>query len=273
MPSMTPNEPMHLIVIGASAGGIEALGDVLGGLPRDFPAPIVIAQHIDPGRPSHLPEILDRRGALQVQLITGCDELRPGMVFVVPPNRDVEVTNDHVMLREDGAGRPKPSVNRLFSSAAGIFGEALIAVVLSGTGSDGAVGARAVKEQGGMVIIQNPSTAKYSGMPASLSPSIVDIVADADRIGPLLNDLVSGTYVAAPPKSDRQLQPLLEKMRERAGIDFSMYKMATIQRRLKRRMAVTETRTLAEYAAYLETHPEEYDRLVSAFLIKVTEFF
>src|SRR5438093_10215980 len=188
----------QLVVIGASAGGVEALSALVETLPKSFPAPIVVAQHLDPSRVSHLREILARTSPLPVRTVTDREPLAPGQVYVVPADRHVEITDHAVEVHADGAGapeRPKPSIDLLFASAARAFGEHLYAAILSGTGSDGADGARLVKEAGGTVIIQNPQPAHFPGMPLSLAPTTVDIVADLEMIGPLLGDLLTGAYV------------------------------------------------------------------------------
>jgi two-component system CheB/CheR fusion protein len=262
-----------LVVVGSSAGGIEALSTLVATLPADFPVPLVLAQHLDPRYPSHLGDILARRGPLPVHTVTDAEQLTPGTVYVAPADRDVEITDHEVRLRADSRRRPKPSVDRLLTSAAQVYGERLIAVILTGTGSDGASGAHAVKAAGGMVIIENPATAAYPGMPESLASTTVDLVADLERIGPLLNDLVSGTVVPTQPDAEESLRALLAQVRDRNGIDFSQYKRPTILRRLQRRMAATGTLDLPDYLRYLERHPEEYSRLIASFLIHVTEFF
>jgi two-component system CheB/CheR fusion protein len=146
-------------------------------------------------------------------------------------------------------------------------------VILTGFGSDGADGARRVKELGGTVVIQNPKTASHPEMPLSLAPTTVDIVAELEAIGPLLAELLTGTYTAVEPDDDRRLRSLLEQVRARSGIDFSSYKEPTIRRRLQRRMMDTNTATLEDYVRFVRRHPEEYDRLANSFLIKVTDFF
>ncbi len=261
-----------LIVVGSSAGGIEALTTLVGTLHTPFPAPIVIAQHLDPTRPSHLGEILARRTALPVLTVADHAILQAGTIYVVPANRHVQITDHDMTVLPDGAGRPKPSIDLLLSSAATVYGEQLIAVILTGTGSDGAVGGRAVHEAGGTVVIQNPATAAYPGMPSSLAPQTVDIVADLPQIGPILHDLLAGTAVPAAPEAIHNLDSLLEQVREYSGIDFHAYKPATILRRLQRRVTATQCRDLADYTVYLQNHSEEVGRLVSSFLIKVTEF-
>lgn len=265
----------QLVVVGSSAGGIDALSTLVATLPADFPTPIVLAQHLDPHRPSHLAEILARRSTLPVRTAAEHQALplEPGVIYVVPANRHVEFNERELFLHADLSGRPKPSVDLVLTTAAETFGERLIAVILTGTGSDGAAGAHAVKRAGGTVIIQNPATAAYPDMPRSLAPITVDIVAELEQVGSLLTELVRGGEAPAPPDEARELAAFLDRMRERSGIDFTTYKQPTIRRRLQRRIVATGAANLAEYERYLETHPEEYQHLVSSFLIKVTEFF
>jgi two-component system CheB/CheR fusion protein len=262
----------HLVVVGASAGGVESLSVLLGSIPATFPAPILIAQHLSPSRRSSLREILERRSPLEVVLLEDTAELKPGTVYVVPPNHNIAVTDHEASVFVDGEG-PNPSIDLLFTSAARVFGENLIAVVLSGTGSDGAMGARDVKYAGGTVVIQDPETAAYPGMPLSLAPSVVDIVASRENIGEILGSLINGQALLPPPTRDPHLRSLLEELREQSGIDFTSYKEPTIQRRLQRRMLAVGQRTTEDYARYVADHPEERVRLVTSFLVKVTEFF
>ena len=150
----------QLVVIGASAGGVEALSTLVSTLPSKFQAPIVIAQHLDPSRLSHLKDILGRRASLPVRSVENREELQGGVIYVVPADHHVEIGDHAVTVKsEPGRARPSPSIDRLLESAADAFGEQLIAVILTGLGSDGAEGARRVKELGGTVVIQNPQTA------------------------------------------------------------------------------------------------------------------
>lgn len=265
----------QLVVIGASAGGIDALLELVGGLAEDFPAPIVIAQHLDPRRPSHLAEILQRRSRNPVFTVEQATHLSAGRIFVVPSNRNVEIGDHDVRIVDIGSERtgPRPSVDRLLGTAARTFGETLIAVILSGSGSDGAAGARLVKAMGGTVIIQDPESASFPEMPRSLAPSTVDIVANLDSLPGLLHDLITGAFAPTQPDEDRALRSFLGQLRERSGIDFASYKRPTILRRLQRRMLATGTTRLRDYVRYVQQHPDEYQRLTSSFLVKVTEFF
>ncbi|HYV13642.1 MAG TPA: CheR family methyltransferase [Pyrinomonadaceae bacterium] len=265
-----------LVVVGASAGGVGALSTLVSTLNKSFPAPIVIAQHLDPQRPSHLGSILERRSTLPIMVVSehGQTRLEGGKVYVVPSNSHVRISDGHVYLEGDHNDRPKPSVDMLLSSAARSYGEHLIAVILTGSGSDGAAGAVDVKTAGGVVIIQNPQTAAYPSMPLSLPPRAVDHVLEIEQIGPLLYDLLKGVSLPAPTeKQDDPFRDLLAQVSAQTSIDFRNYKSSTILRRIGRRMAVTHNGNLRDYADYLRGHPDEVAELVKAFLIKVTGFF
>jgi two-component system CheB/CheR fusion protein len=179
------------VVVGSSAGGIEALLSLISSLPQDFPAPVILAQHLNPKRPSILGKLLRARASLPVEVLQSSSPLKPGEIYVVPSNYHVQVRDGWVELQEDQAGRPKPSINRLFNSAALAYGDHLIAVILTGIGSDGATGASEVKREGGTIIIQNPNTAAFSGMPQSVSAEVVDYRLNLEEIGPLLCSLLS----------------------------------------------------------------------------------
>ncbi|HEX2347080.1 MAG TPA: CheR family methyltransferase [Ktedonobacterales bacterium] len=273
----TDTSGTQLVVVGSSAGGIEALQMFVSTLPRDFPAPIVIAQHLDPRRPSHLGEILERRSTAPVKTVLNKEALIPGAVYVIPSDQNVEISDGHIILTSGSqASRPSPSINRLFTSASEVYGEGLIAVILTGTGPDGAAGAAGaleVKKAGGTVIIQNPATATYPSMPQSLAPTAVDFIANIEEVGQLLYDLLTGASAVTQASETKLLRTFLNDVHEFSGLDFTTYKPATILRRLKRRMVATNSPSLEAYLHYLERQPEEYQHLISTFLIKVTEFF
>jgi two-component system, chemotaxis family, CheB/CheR fusion protein len=273
---LADNSFTHLVVVGSSAGGIGALSGLVSSLPDDFDAPLVVAQHLDPKRESHLQEILARKSPLPVKTVTEHQPLQAGTIFVVPANRHVNITDSEIELSsEPSSGQPMPSINLLMETAAGVFGENLIAIVLSGTGTDGTEGARTVSQAGGTVIIQDPATAEFGEMPRSLAPSTVDIVSSLEEIGPVLKILISGEAAAEEISENkgRDLERFFEELHRDRGVDFRSYKQPTIMRRLSRRMAATHCGTLDEYTTYLEEHPEEYSQLIGTFLIKVTESF
>ena len=273
--SKNENHPEDLVVVGSSAGGVGALSTLVSTLNKSFPAPIVLAQHLDPQRPSHLGSILERRSTLPIVVV---DEEHPtkleqGKIYVVPANKQVKISDGHVYLETDQGHGPKPSVDLLLSSAAQSYGEHLIAVILTGAGSDGAAGAVDVKNGGGVVIIQNPQTAAYPSMPLSLPPTAVDHVVEMEQIGPLLSDILKGVQLPTSDKADDPLRDLLLQVSAQCNIDFRNYKSSTILRRIGRRMAITHNPTIREYTDYLRAHPNEVQDLVKAFLIKVTGFF
>jgi two-component system, chemotaxis family, CheB/CheR fusion protein len=265
-----------LVVVGSSAGGIEALSVLVGSLPADFPAPIVLAQHLDPNRPSHLDSILRRRTPLPVELVESTSKLEKGKIYVVPANRQVSIMDGHVEVQEDAQkrARPRPSVDLLLSSAALVYADRLVAVILTGSGSDGAVGAVDVKNAGGTVIVQDPQTARYPSMPLALPPTAIDFEANLENIGPLLYDLLTGVSLPRiEEKTEDVLRDILEQVSRQASLDFRPYKTSTILRRIGRRMTVTRNRTMQDYAEFLKLHPDEIGELVKSFLINVTQFF
>jgi two-component system CheB/CheR fusion protein len=263
----------QLVVIGSSAGGIEALSRLVANLPADLPAAIVIAQHLDPKRSSHLAEILERHATLPVKVADDMTRLEDGVIFVVPPNRHVEVGDHSLRLRRPKRGTIAPSIDLLLKSAAKVYRERLTAVVLTGTGSDGSSGAWHVKQLGGTVVIENPETAMFPSMPASISPSLVDARADLDSIVEVMVGLMQSSDGLAGGDEDDAFHRLVDRIRERSAIDFNPYKAATIVRRLRGRMNATGSRTVTDYAALVERDPAEYERLIGSLLIKVTEFF
>ncbi|HLZ62570.1 MAG TPA: CheR family methyltransferase [Ktedonosporobacter sp.] len=263
-----------LVVVGSSAGGVEALSTLVSTLPLNFPAPIVLAQHLDPNHPSALDVILQRRTNLPIEVVNSNCALQAGTIYVVPANRHVSVHDGHVIVQESRLKRPRPSVDTLLSTAADAYGEHLIAVILTGTGSDGAVGAVDVKNAGGTVIAQNPQTARYPSMPLAIPPTVVDFEADIEKIGPLLYDLLTGVNI--PQKEERTedvLREILDMVSRQASIDFRSYKTSTILRRIGRRMTITHHSSMRDYAAFLKTYPQEVGELVKAILINVTQFF
>jgi len=252
---------------------VTALSVLVNTINPDFSAPIVLAQHLDPQRASNLGTILERRSKLPIITVgEGRTPLEGGKIYVVPANRHVSIKDTHLQLDRDSEERPIPSVDRLLSSASKAYGEHLIAVILTGSGSDGAAGAVDVKEAGGVVIIQNPQTAPYPSMPLSLPPTAVDHVVEIEQIGPLLSDLVKGVTLI-PERVDDPLRDMLTYVTRQTNMDFRNYKPSTILRRISRRMAIIHATTLRDYDEYLHSHPDEISDLVKAFLINVTGFF
>jgi len=184
-----------VVVMAASAGGIAALSGVLSHLDANFPVPIVVVQHLDPRHRSLLAEILSKRTALQVVQVTHGLHLEPGKVYIAPPDNHVLVNADGslALSRSELVHFVRPSADLLFESVAGAFRDRVIAVVLTGTGSDGSMGVRAVKAVNGTVIAQDPSDSEFSGMPkAAIDTGDVDFILPASEIAEALVALVVG---------------------------------------------------------------------------------
>jgi two-component system chemotaxis response regulator CheB len=187
--------PYDIIAFAASAGGLNALSHVLGQLPADFPAPIVIVHHLDPRHRSLIAEILSRRTKLRVQEAREGDHLRAHTVFVAPPDYHLLVNPDGTLSlsHSELVHFLRPSADLLFESVAASFRERAIAVVLSGTGADGAMGLRAIKKMGGTIIAQDEATSEFFGMPsAAIKTKMVDFVLPLDQIAEALVTLVGG---------------------------------------------------------------------------------
>jgi len=185
-----------VIAMASSAGGLGALSDVLSSLPKDFPAIILVVQHLDPRHRSLMAEILDRRTALTVRQAVEGQDLHPGTVYIAPPNRHMLVNRDSTisLTQSELVHFVRPSADLLFESVAASYKERAICVILTGTGSDGSMGVRAIKKMGGTVIAQDKSTSEFFGMPgAAIDTGIVDFVLPLSEIASALLTLVMST--------------------------------------------------------------------------------
>jgi len=183
----------EIVALAASAGGLRALSEVLAGLPADFPAALVVVQHLDPRHRSLMAEILGRRTALAVRQAADDQHVQPGCVFIAPPDRHLLVNPDGQLslTRTELVHFSRPSADLLFESVAASYRERAIGVILSGSGSDGAMGAKAIKKMGGTLIVQDPATAEFSGMPgAARQTGLADFVLPLDEISSALRTLL-----------------------------------------------------------------------------------
>jgi two-component system chemotaxis response regulator CheB len=182
-----------IVALAASAGGLTALTSVLSGLPEDFPLPIVIVQHLDPRHRSLMAEILNRRTPLAVQQAEEGQHLRPGTAYIAPPDHHLLVNGDGTLWlsQSELVHFVRPSADLLFESVAASYRDRAIAVVLTGSGSDASMGVEAIKKMGGTVIVQDPETAEFDGMPqAALETKSVDFVLNLEEVAPALITLV-----------------------------------------------------------------------------------
>ncbi len=272
IPTGDPDES-YIVVIGASAGGIDVILRLAEALPADFSAPIVIAQHADPNTPSRLPEILERHTQLRVvTLFERSETMAAGSLYLGAAGQHLAIAGNEVVGSALADGHPVPSIDVLFASASESFGDRTVAVILSGMGTDGVAGVRAVKERGGTVVVQEPESAAFPALPSAIPAELIDYTATVEALAPLLANLTVGSRDGEVTNPD-VLNAFLNQLRGRTGIDFRQYKTPTIVRRLTRLMATSGSETLRDYLRHLAAHPEAYQRLVSTFLIKVTEFF
>lgn len=192
----TPRQPLAfgIIALAASAGGLSALSQVLSGLPKDFPIPIAVVQHLDPRHRSLMAEILSHRTGLCVKQAEDGEELREGTVYIAPPNKHLLVNSDGTctLAQTELVHFVRPSADLLFESVAASFKDRAIAVVLSGSGSDGAMGVQAIKKMGGTVIASDERTSEFFGMPgAAIGTDSVDFVLPLGEVAPALITLVT----------------------------------------------------------------------------------
>jgi two-component system CheB/CheR fusion protein len=272
----TGNGKPPIVAVGASAGGIQALQRFFAALPDRTGAAFVVVIHLDPQHHSELAAILGQRTRMSVVEVRGTVRLRADSVYVIPPDKQLQVVDHEITAVQFDEPRGKRSpIDLLFRSVAERLGDGF-AVVLSGAGSDGAVGVRAVREAGGIILVQDPNEAEYSSMPRSaISTGVADFVLPVNDLAARLVDLIRVRQSAAEePKIDEESLPrILAHLRVRTGHDFSKYKRSTVVRRIARRMQVTRTEDLGAYYDVLREQAEEAQALLSDLLISVTTFF
>ena len=270
-------KPVPICAIGASAGGVAALQRLFGELPVDLGLAYVVILHLAPDQPSALGEVLRNCTEMPVTQVLDDHELRPDCIYVIPPDRELVIEGDRIAAKPfaEPHGQRAP-IDIFFRSAAKGRGDG-IAIVLSGAGSDGAIGVRAVKESGGVVMAQEPADAGFPSMPNSaIETGVVDFVAPVSRLVEHVTQVAKSKEAVLSLDMDQasvDLRRIVAFLRARTGHDFSGYKRATIMRRVTRRMQIKHCETFEDYADYLKAEPEEASELLSDLLITVTHFF
>lgn len=266
--------------IGASAGGLEALRSLFGALQPTKRLSFLVVQHLAPLHRSRMVELVGHATTLRVQEVRNGIEPKPGVVYITPPNADLLCKNGKLVLRKpkQEAG-PKPSIDLFFRSLAEDQGEESVGIILSGTGSDGSLGVRAIKAAGGLTIAQRMETAKYDGMPKSAKHTgAVDLELSPEEIARELAriDKLDRPVHSALVESKIEGEPyarILDFVQRQGGANFSDYKQSTVRRRIERRIVATRCESVEEYAKYLTTHNDEAKNLFQDILISVTSFF
>jgi two-component system CheB/CheR fusion protein len=263
---------LWIVGLGASAGGLDALERFLERVPPGTPAAFVVVQHLAPGRPSAMVDLLARATGLVVTVAESGAVARAGHVYVAPPATEVRVHDGalQVVAVQDHS-RPSRSVDTLFASLGAAVGERAIAVVLSGAGTDGSRGVWAVKEAGGCVMVQEPGSAAFDGMPRS---AVATGLADAVRRPEELADDVVRLVTETPPATEigGAVRRILHLVRADSGLDFTAYRAEVVQRRIARRMAIRRIESVEAYGELVEAVPDEREALRRELLIGVTRF-
>ena len=270
-----------IVGIGASAGGLDALEQFLGHVPAGSGMAFVIVQHLDPTHKGIMCELLQRVTHMKVIQVKDRTRVRPDCVYVIPPNKDMSILHGVLHLFTPTAPRGlRLPIDFFLCSLAEDQQERSIGVILSGMGSDGTLGLRAIKEKAGVVLVQEPATAKFDGMPHSaIDAGLADIVAPVDELpGKIITYLQRTPLVVTPELAlEDKTQSAMDKavilLRAHTGHDFSLYKRNTLYRRIERRMGIHQIAKIADYIRYLHENSQELDLLFKELLIGVTSFF
>lgn len=278
--SAKKNTLFPIIGIGASAGGLEALEQLLGNVPDDSGMAYVVIQHLDPTQKGMLPELLQRISKMEVLLAEDRMKVQPNCVYVIPPNKSMSILKGALYLFEpvEVRGMRLP-IDFFLRSLADDQTEFAIGIILSGMGSDGSIGIGAIKEKNGIVIVQEPNTAKFNSMPRNaINSGFVDVVAPPQEIYLKLTEFLNHVPVV---KSERDVgknsksafERIIILLRTHTGNDFSLYKKNTVYRRIERRMSVHKIDEINSYVRFLQDNPKEVHILFKELMIGVTNFF
>ena len=271
-----------VVAVGASAGGLEAFRELLKALPDQPDCAFVFIQHLSPKHESLMADILDKMTALTVVEAQDNTELEKNHIYVIPPDRYIRIENGVMVLdkpvEQHGLRLP---IDYFFRSLAEQQGERAIAVVLTGTGSDGSEGVRDVKGAGGLVIVQDPQESRYDGMPRSaIKTKMVDFVEPIGKIPERITAFIRHPYIDrrqqkndSPPAEPFEIRDIIALLRTRTEFDFTPYKRGTLQRRIQRRMGLHQLKAVDDYLTKLRDDPSEIASLCKDLLITVTRFF
>jgi two-component system CheB/CheR fusion protein len=275
----TQHAPRGVVGVGASAGGLEALTQLFQAMPAKTGLAFVVVQHLSPDHKSLMGDILSKHATMPVVAINDGMVVEPDHIYLLPPAKEVQIEGGRLRLSERPPhGTLTLPIDIFLESLARDQGPRGVAVILSGTGSDGSRGLQALKASGGFVIVQEIASAKFDGMPrAAIDTGLADaIIAPEDipaRLTLLLGGMIGPTLSLQAEEERNALHALLALMHERTGIDFADYKPATVQRRIGRRLALTSSPSLVAYLERVRDSPDEAGALLSDLLIGVTRFF
>ncbi len=270
----------YVVGIGASAGGLEAINDLFDNMPVNTGFAFIIVQHLSPDYRSLMGELLSKHTEMQVFETVEGTIPKPNCIYLIPTRKTITIKNGRLRLEDKHRDQqPNTAIDIFFESLAKDKAEKSIGIILSGTGTDGTKGIQAIKNNGGTIIVQDPITAQFDGMPNSaLSSGYADLILSPDMMPEELLEFVKEapllrSFNALSNQEEAILLDILELIYKTTGHDFSNYKRPTINRRLSKRMAERNIKSLADYYSYLGNHTEEIKRLCKEFLLHVTRFF
>jgi len=278
----TATQPSFIVGIGASAGGLDSLEKLFRNMPDRTGLAFVVIQHLSPDYKSMMVELLSKHTRMAIKQAEDGMSVQADTVYLIPPKVSLTIAKGalHLATRDSHTHALHLPIDIFFRSLAEDLEGRAIGIVLSGTGSDGTLGSRAIKEAGGMLMVQEPASAPFDGMPNSaIHTGLADYVAPPEAIPHLLLKYVKHPLSALadkiPPssKDEDMLMRILDLIKEETGLDFSYYKPSTVIRRIERRMGVNQIEKLEHYHRYLEKNPSEIQVLYSELLIGVTRFF
>jgi len=270
-----------VVGIGASAGGLEALNIFFSSMPPDSHIAFVVIQHLSPQHKSIMASLLEKHTRMIVRQIEDGMKLRSDHVYLNPPGKNVAIFNRSLHLLEPvKSSTINMPIDFFFRSLSEDQGEKAIGIILSGTASDGTLGIKAIKGEGGMAMVQQPDTAKYDGMPRSaVQTGLVDFILPVEKMPETLMRYVHHPFLEQPGKIKltdapikSQMQKIFALIRSATGHDFSHYKQNTISRRIERRLTVHQIKTLSDYVLFIQKNPAEIDVLFKNLVIGVTSF-
>ena len=277
--SLNKENKQYIVGIGASAGGLEAIDSFFRKVPVDSGLAFVVVQHLSPDYKSLMAELLSKHTDIPVHRIEEGMTVKANNIYLIPPRKNLTIFHGRLLLTEqirEGLNLP---IDVFFQSLAEDHNELSIAVVLSGTGSDGTRGIRAIKDRGGMVMVQDEESAKFSGMPNSaIATGLVDFIISAEDMSEQLMAFVKHPYsthqkISEINENDTDLTRILALIRDKRKLDFTFYKPNTVIRRIERRISINQLNDLSEYAQFIEANPQEISTLYQELLIGVTSFF
>ncbi|KAB2952112.1 response regulator [Heliorestis acidaminivorans] len=268
-------DDLWVLVIGASAGGLRAIQEVLSTLPPNDKLVAFVVQHLSPRYPSHLTSILQRTTTMKVKEATNNEIIKGGTIYVAMPNHHLIIQENQIILdaESEKVKFSRPSIDVLFESASHAFGNQTIGLILSGTGSDGSNGIVTIKENGGFTIAQESSNSCYNAMPQNaINTGAIDFVLPLHEISKVISQIIEDPEAVRKELTVDEHIEIIELLRKNLKIDLFNYRRSTFKRRIRKRMGHLHITSIKDYIGYLRKNPKEMEQLHNELLINVTHF-